>query len=322
MHKENQRLMIFFVICVFRFPIFALNQSWPIPMLKRFVSLFLLFIFFISPLWSQDIKIMTYNIRYDDTKDSINGWAQRKHYVLKIMEESDAKIIGVQEALLHQMKDIDHAFVNYEYVGVARDDGYEHGEYSAIFYDTTLFKMIKNQTFWLSDMPERPSYGWDAAFKRICTAVLLKHIESHQEFWVFNTHFDHMGIQARKKSAELVLERIIQFNPDHLPTILMGDFNVTHFEKPYKTITKSLQDTHLASNEIKGRNIGTYNGFQEVFEPKSIDFIFTNQLNILFYTQIVDQLPNGNYPSDHFPILVELNLKSNKPISSSYPELK
>jgi len=281
-------------------------------MSKKFLSLIFL-VALMTSAWSQEVKVMSYNIRYDDTKDSINGWAQRKHDVLKIIEESGAKIIGVQEALLHQIKDLDQAFLGFEYAGVGRDNGYEHGEFSAIFYDTTLYQKLKTETFWLSDMPERPSYGWDAAFRRICTVVQLKDLDSGTDFWVLNTHFDHMGYQARKKSAELVLKKIKQFNPNNQPLILMGDFNVNPFEKPYKTLTHTLQDSREAAKEIMGKNLGTYNGFYNEFLPKRIDYIFSNQLEIIFYTQINDKMRNGNYPSDHFPILVLLDIEKINP---------
>lgn len=281
-------------------------------MLKKVLSLIFLASLMTSA-WCQEVKVMTYNIRYDDTKDSINGWEQRKHDVIRIMDQSNAEIIGVQEALLHQMKDLDQAFINFEYSGAGRNNGYESGEFSAIFYDTTRFQKIKDEIFWLSDTPERPSYGWDAAFRRICTAVMLKDMDSDQLFWVLNTHFDHMGYQARKKSAELVLKKIIQFNPKNLPIIVMGDFNVTPFEKPYKDLIYTLQDSHSVANEMMGIDIGTYNGFYDEFFPKRIDYIFTNQLEILFYAQISDKMRNGNYPSDHFPVFVLLDLEKINP---------
>ena len=258
--------------------------------------------------WCQQVKLMTYNIRFDDAKDSINGWNQRKRDVLKIMKDSEAGIIGVQEALKHQILELNENLIDFEYIGVGRDDGIDHGEFSAILYNTNNYQVIKSETFWLSDTPDKPSYGWDAAFKRICTAALMKDVENDTEFWVFNTHFDHMGFYARRKSAELVVKKINQLNPDQAPAILMGDFNVTPFEKPYKIITSSLQDSRLNANEIKGVNIGTYNGFKNEFEHNRIDFIFTNKLNILFYAQINDKMRNGNYPSDHFPVIIELEI--------------
>lgn len=274
-------------------------------MKKELFSL-ILFVFLINSLAAQDIKVMTYNIRYDGAEDAINGWGSRKYAVIKILKEYDAGIIGVQEALLHQMRDMNEALESFDYVGVGRDDGKKEGEFNAILYDTTLFKLVKTKTFWLSKTTNRPSIGWDAALERICTAALFKNLEDNRDFWVFNTHFDHMGFQARSKSAKLILKKVKGLNPRNLPVILMGDLNATIHTKPYKIITKSMKDSRLSSSELKSKNMGTFNGFQEEFIPERIDFIFTKGLDTHTYMEVYDHMLNGNHPSDHFPVLVEL----------------
>lgn len=275
--------------------------------MKKELFILVLLLFLLNSLNAQNIKVMTYNIRYDGAGDTTNGWAPRKYAVIKILKESEAGIIGVQEALFHQMRDMNEALYAFEYVGVGRDDGKKEGEFAAILYDTTLFKLEKTKTFWLSKTTSRPSIGWDAELERICTAALFKNREDNRDFWVFNTHFDHMGFQARIKSAELILKKIRGLNPDNLPVILMGDFNADIYSKPYKILTKSMTDTRLASAEIMSKNMGTFNGFQNDFLPERIDFVFTKRAIIHSYMEIYDKMPNGNYPSDHFPVLVELS---------------
>lgn len=223
------------------------------------------------------------------------------------MKASKAGIIGVQEALSHQVKDIDLALRSFDYVGVGRDDGKEKGEYSAIFIDTLKFNIIQSQTFWLSETPEKPSVGWDASMERIYTFVLLETKKETQRFWVMNTHFDHIGEIARQKSAINILQKIKQINTIHLPAIIMGDLNFTPDEKPYQILSNSMEDSYQINTENTINNRGSFNGFEKEFEPKRIDYIFTDGFRIKNYYHIYKLMPNGNFPSDHFPISVKMN---------------
>ncbi len=89
---------------------------------------------------------MTYNIRYDNQSDTINSWEKRKATVFKIIEESDVDIFGVQEALHHQIEDLQKVFPVFEYVGVGRDDGKIRGEYAAIFFKKNQFELLDQGT--------------------------------------------------------------------------------------------------------------------------------------------------------------------------------
>ena len=144
--------------------------------------------------------------------------------------------MGTQEGLEHQINYLDKNLKSYKYVGVARADVKEKGkgEYSAVFYNVNKFKDLKSGTFWLSDTSDQPSRGWDASLNRICTYILLQDKNSGNKFWVFNTHFDHKGVEARQKSAELIIAKIKEINKENLPVFLMGDFNLTPDQSPNK----------------------------------------------------------------------------------------
>ena len=276
------------------------------------IKIFLLisFLALSSYLFAQDFKVMTYNIRYDNQWDTINSWEKRKAAVFKIIEEGDADIFGVQEALHHQIEDLQEAFPNFEYVGVGRDDGKTKGEYSAIFYRKDSLKLLGEGTFWLSETPEQPSVGWDASMERICSWANFKHIKSDQIFWVFNAHYDHIGIEARINSTALILEKINQFSDSLDPVILMGDLNA---EAPEASITKlreeKLHDISFTSSDSRTFTLGTFNGFQKDFEAKKIDYIFIRNVFPKSYKQVYDTMPNGSYPSDHFPVLMGIEFK-------------
>ena len=267
------------------------------------------FILFTSPsnIYSQPHSILSYNIRYDNDWDIENSWKIRRNMVGKILVQYSPSIIGIQEGLLNQVQYIDSSLIDYDYVGVGRDDGIKKGEFCAIYFDTTRYVLLKNSTFWLSETPDTISVGWDAALERICTYGLFKDRITKKEFWVFNTHFDHIGVVAREKSSELILNRIDKINRQSLPVILMGDFNSIPNSPPIKEIKTKLSDALKISLEKLQGPRGTFNGFNEDLPiEKRIDYIFTNNLKVLSYTHINDRLNNNRHISDHLPVMIKI----------------
>jgi len=176
--------------------------------LLRGVNMYLVFvllILFLSCDKKPDINVMTFNIRYNNPNDGINQWENRKDNVCGIIKKYHADIVGVQEALFDQVTYIDDQFPKFEFIGVGRDDGKKSGEFSAIFYDSSRFKKINSDNFWLSETPEIPgSLGWDAACVRIVTWGQFRDLKTGKSLFVFNTHFDHLGKKARIESAHLL----------------------------------------------------------------------------------------------------------------------
>ena len=267
------------------------------------------FIFFTisSSIYSQPHSIISYNIRYDNDWDIENSWKIRRNKVSQILVQYSPSIIGIQEGLLNQVQYIDSSLIDYDYVGVGRDDGKKNGEFCAIYFDTTRYVLSKNSTFWLSETPDTISVGWDAALERICTYGLFKDRITKKEFWVFNTHFDHIGVVAREKSSELILKRIDKINRQSLPVVLMGDFNSTPNSPPVKEIKTELSDALQISLEKLQGPRGTFNGFNEDLPiEKRIDYIFTNDLKVISYTHINDRLNNNRHISDHLPVMIKI----------------
>ena len=267
------------------------------------------FIFFTisSSIYSQPHSIISYNIRYDNDWDIENSWKIRRNKVSQILVQYSPSIIGIQEGLLNQVQYIDTSLIDYDYVGVGRDDGKKKGEFCAIYFDSTRYVLLKNSTFWLSETPDTISVGWDAALERICTYGLFKDRITKKEFWVFNTHFDHIGVVAREKSSELILKRIDKINRQSLPVVLMGDFNSTPNSPPVKELKTELSDALKISLEKLQGPRGTFNGFNEDLPiEKRIDYIFTNDLKVISYTHINDRLNNNRHISDHLPVMIKI----------------
>ena len=263
--------------------------------------------------YGQEIRLMTYNIRYDNPNDGENAWPVRRDVLVSQIRFYEPDVLGIQEGLEHQVQYMDEHLSAYKYAGVGRADLKEKGagEFSAVFYNTHKFKLLKSGTFWLSETPEKPSRGWDASLNRICTYVLLENKTSEIRFWVFNTHFDHRGKEAREKSAELIVKKIGQINAERLPVFLMGDFNLAPGEAPVKYISTQLNDSHATSLQPPFGPEGTYNGFDVCKNSRRrIDYIFTGKEKVTVKKYaVLANVRDLKYPSDHFPVLVVAELK-------------
>ncbi|EAR01689.1 hypothetical protein FB2170_14213 [Maribacter sp. HTCC2170] len=250
---------------------------------------------------------MTYNIKYDNKKDTVNNWNDRKASLVRLIRHYEPSIFGTQEALHHQVKYIDEELPDFSFIGVGRDDGKQKGEYSSIHYNHTKYKVLSSNTFWLSKTPNKISVGWDASMERICTYGLFEELETSNTFYVFNTHFDHRGKKAREKSAKLILKKIKKINSSNLPVILMGDFNLNPVEKPIKSIKKVMVDGLDATQKPFYGPSGTFNGFNPTMKlDNRIDYIFVKNIKVKSYTHIDDRMENNKHISDHLPVLIHI----------------
>ncbi|MGB5436021.1 MAG: endonuclease/exonuclease/phosphatase family protein [Maribacter sp.] len=275
--------------------------------MKSNLSIFALLLLLAPGIHSQDLKVMTYNIKYDNVNDTVNNWNDRKESMVKLIRHYEPIIFGMQEALHRQVTYIDSALTNYSYVGVGRDDGQQKGEYSPIHYDQTKLKVLKSNTFWLSPTPTKVSVGWDAAMERICTYALFEDRSTHQKFYVFNTHFDHIGKEARQNSAQLILDKIKEINDTHHPVVFMGDLNLEPEEAPIHYIKSKMDDGKDITQQSFYGPEGTFNGFDPHMKlDRRIDYIFVKGFKVRSYLHIDDRMENNKHISDHLPVLISI----------------
>lgn len=263
-----------------------------------------------AALKAQPLKLMTYNIRLDVASDGENSWPNRKEYWGSQLAFYEPDIFGIQEALPHQVTDIATLLPKYNYVGIGRD-GVGKGESSNIFYKKDRFRILEENTFWLSETPDEISKGWDAALNRVCTYALLKDNQTKQTFWVFNTHLDHIGELARTNSINLILSKIKQLNTKNYPVFLMGDFNSEPTEERIISLKNEMNDSQAISEAKPFGPTGTFNAFEHN-KPvtKLIDYIFlskNNPFKVKKYGVLSDS-KDLRYPSDHLPVFIELQL--------------
>ena len=166
--------------------------------------------------------------------------------------------------------------------------------------------MLQSSTFWLSETPDTVSRGWDAACNRVCTDALLKDKKTKQNFWVFNTHFDHIGEKAQHNSARLIIERIKKLNKENYPLFLMGDFNMEPEKEPIQYICTVLEDSKVLFKGNSDMNEGTFNNFEFCKPVNSrIDYFFVSDWKVKKYRVLTDSY-QCKYISDHLPVFVEL----------------
>ena len=263
-----------------------------------------------SMLTPTPVRVISFNIRYDNPDDGEHNWQHRKEHVASTILFNDAQLIGVQEALKHQLDELSILLPGYQWTGVGRDDGMAAGEYTAVFYDTSRFDLLGSETFWLSESPEIPgSKSWDAAITRIATIGHFKDQLSDQDFYFANTHFDHIGEVARTESARLLVERLPSLAGEY-PLVLTGDFNFTDDKEGYAIITEQFRDARdHAQLAPHGPEATIYGGFEVTHEPgRRIDYIFvSDQWKVMKFATLSDNW-DGAFASDHLAVLAELGL--------------
>ncbi|MDZ7720290.1 MAG: endonuclease/exonuclease/phosphatase family protein [Balneolaceae bacterium] len=259
------------------------------------------------------IRVMSFNLRLDTPTDSSDAWPHRKEMVARTMRFHKADFVGIQEGLPHQLEQLDEMLPYFNRIGVGRNTPDDPGEYSAIYYKKDRFELIENDTFWLSETPnEVASVGWDAALPRIVTWGEFRDRDTGNNFFVFNTHFDHRGKKARRESAALIVDKIYEIAGNQ-PVVLTGDFNTTENDPPYNVLTGSedgqstdLEDGFYHAQHGHHGPTSTWNGFEEILPDRRIDFIFTNSgFDVLNHAILADQY-DGRFPSDHLPVAADI----------------
>ena len=260
----------------------------------------------------QELDVMTFNVRINLPSDGDNAWPNRKEMAASMIRFYEPDVFGVQEALKGQVSDLSQRLPEYAWIGVGRDDGKQAGEYMAIFYLKHRFKVLQEETFWLSEHPQQPGLGWDAAYIRVVTWAQFQDLQTGKIFFHFNTHFDNRGEVARQESARLLLTRI-QSIAGSSPVIVTGDFNTQPDSEPYRILTGSalLTDAKTKSQSPHHGPSRTFNRFDletlKTTEPP-IDYIFvSNQFGVLKHATLSDTF-EGYFPSDHMPVMAVLEL--------------
>lgn len=253
------------------------------------------------------LKVMSYNVYVVD--DLIHAHEKRAPGVAANIANALPDVFGLQEANQDWMQRIPEALPEYSFVGCGRDDGETAGEYSPVFYLTEKYDLADGGTFWFSDTPDTPSRTWGSRYNRICSWAVLTEKASGKSFAVFNSHWDHLSVESRNRSAALLLEKIGEYAPD-LPVVITGDFNCKPDTIAYKTlIDGGFVDSMYVSPETS--RIGTFHGYYKLNTENELPIdhiLFLARRGYSASYRVIADKVDGAYPSDHFPIVAELTL--------------
>ncbi|MFM1898795.1 MAG: hypothetical protein RL577_1035 [Bacteroidota bacterium] len=283
-------------------------------------------------------RFMTYNLRYAGAADGPNAWDQRFLYLIDQIQRMKPDVLGTQEGLYRQLMDIEGFVASdslhrlscsragltpetqslaevYHWVGTGRDSGDSRGEHTAIFYRRDRFSCLYSETFWLGKHSQEPSVAYDAALPRIATLALLKDLNNGRTLCVLNTHFDHVGAKARAKAAKQLWAVVQQYQKFRYPVVLMGDLNLLPEEEPIRFLSSHMQEAwestqwHYTGSPWGEPIHGTFNAFQ-YGKPheRRIDYVFATRDWTVLKHGIIPESTHGLYPSDHFPVLVDMRL--------------
>ncbi len=263
------------------------------------------------------VRVMTFNIRYNNPGDGPNAWPHRSDMVADLIR-ANADVAGLQEAQLDQIQDLEKRLPEFAWFGVGRNDGKQGGEFCPIFYRRDRFDVLSKETHWLSETPDVPgSKGWDTAITRLVTIMRFRDRQSRAEFYMLNTHLDHIGKLARENGAKLIKKYLGELDAQ-LPAVVTGDFNSLPKSQPYQNMITTDQQ-HPASNLVDSRTIAqqppvgpdsTWDGFREVAPERRIDFIFVRPGMIVRQHRTLDKRVDGRFPSDHLPVVADVVLTS------------
>lgn len=247
------------------------------------------------------LTVMSYNIRYGKADDGTSSWSFRYAASQQMVMDQLPDIMGVQEALRFQVEYLREFCKGYKYVGVGRENGRKEGEIMAIFYNKSKLKLVKWGTFWLSETPEKPSNGWDAACKRTATWALMKCKKTGKRFYFVNTHLDHVGWEAREKGLQLIVDRLEQLNgKKDYPLVLTGDFNMTPEHKEFAPLLSTMSDARETAYQTD--HLATFNGWGKE-DTQIIDYIFYKGFSsCIKYETVRKSYDDRRFISDHYPV--------------------
>lgn len=258
--------------------------------------------------YDETLCVMTYNLRFASASGP-NAWQDRRPLMRRLIKQTGPDVIGTQEGLYGQLKDLAVDMPEFDWIGLGRKGG-SRDEFGAVFYRRDRLEPIEFDHFWLSDTPDRiGSTTWGNNLPRMVTTVRFRDKKTQREFHFWNTHFDHQSATAREKSARLIRQRVSALG-SALPMFLVGDFNApAGASRPFEILTgdQFFTEAWQIARERVGEGIGTFNNFDAVpVGGPRIDWILVRGNVAVDSVEIVTNQYNGRFPSDHFPVLARI----------------
>jgi endonuclease/exonuclease/phosphatase family metal-dependent hydrolase len=273
----------------------------------------LFFLFALSSFAQSELLFLSYNIRFNNPMDGHSAWPNRKSTMIDSLRHLNGSIYCFQEVLKDQFEDLKKGLTEYESYGVGRDNGKTKGEMVPVFFKKSDWICLEKGTFWLSETPEKPCKGWDAKLPRIVSWIKLQHQSTSKILFVFNTHFDHKGAEARKQSGILLAQKAKDLAGSQA-YVICGDLNLPPEHPSYQVLTQNLSDSRKVAFKVEGTDY-TFAGFDLHNPPKQlhqIDYIFVSKSMIVNSYNCPDWKQDSNHwLSDHRPVFIQFHPFSN-----------
>jgi endonuclease/exonuclease/phosphatase family metal-dependent hydrolase len=252
------------------------------------------------------LSVMSFNIRLPAESDGVDYWETRKPLALRMLQEQQPDVIGMQELVKSQADYLARELPQYAWFGRGRDaDG--GGEHMGVFYRKDRLKVIESGDFWLSDTPDvAGSITWHHLYPRMVTWALFEQRSDGKRFYLFNTHLPYRDQDeaARVKGAQAIAAHLATL-PAGVPVVVTGDFNTTPDSEVHAVLARTLQDAWTTAPRVEGSD-ATFHGFTGNAD-KRIDWIFVKSVQLASITSVTTRW-NHRYPSDHFPLVATLRL--------------
>ena len=258
----------------------------------------------------EELSVMTFNLRYAGNK-SPNSWQERRDVAVELLRQEQPDLIGTQEGLFEQLRYLETKLPQYRWVGQGRNGG-SHGEFMAIFYLEERLELLEYDHFWLSETPKVVgSLSYDASLPRMVTWAVFRDRRTQVLFTFLNTHFDHASQNARERSAQQVMAWVKRRETEQ-PILLVGDFNAEVLKnRAYDLLVgENLFTDSFKAAAAPGTEQGTFHGFTgKPSDRGRIDWILHRGRVTVSTSKVVTFQKEGQYPSDHFPVVARLRLK-------------
>jgi endonuclease/exonuclease/phosphatase family metal-dependent hydrolase len=259
---------------------------------------------------TETLRVLTFNIRFDNPADGPNRWRHRRSWVAEIVDGTD--IAGLQEARRCPLGWLNRHLHGHRWIGVGRANGRRRGEYAPIFYRASRFSRLDRGTFWLSLQPDVPgSRSWGTSVPRIATWVRLVDRTTDRRVLVLNCHLDHRSAKAREQGAHLILHRLAALAQGD-PVIVTGDLNDGRGSDVHRILTGgepfALEDARDRSASGHTGPDSTWTGFKAVKPGRVIDVVLVSPEVEVLAHESVDEQRKGRFPSDHLPVVATIRL--------------
>lgn len=247
----------------------------------------------------EGIVVISYNIRNASSQDGTNSWQYRYPASALMIDDQDADVVGIQEALSSQINYFATAFgKDFKTIGVGAEDGKKEGEFSAIMYKTKTIAPGKSGWFWISETPDTPSRSWEAEKKSCATWAVLKEKATGNKFFFVCVRLDSQSEAAREKGIALLVSKIEELNTGNLPVIIAGDLNVepsSSLLAPLKAVLSDARATAVVSDDVE-----SFNGWGKV--KKTVDYIWYKGVSCTKFETVTEPYYERTFISDHYPV--------------------